>query len=76
MIDGLTGLLPVDLWPLQNTTSYAWLAGSPEVPPNHPDFHRYYREAGDFPGAEGFMTRKEIITRLYKAVTPVLSPML
>jgi hypothetical protein len=35
-----------------------------------------YKEAGDFPGAEGFLTRKEIITRLYKAVTPVLTPML
>jgi phosphatidylserine/phosphatidylglycerophosphate/cardiolipin synthase-like enzyme len=76
LIDGVFGSLPIDFWPLQNTTSYAWVAGHPEVPPNHPEFHRYYKEAGDFPGAEGYMTRKEVITRLFKAVTPVLAPML
>lgn len=76
LFDGLLGLLPVDLWPIQNTTSFEWIPGNPEVPPGHPDFHRCYREAGDFPGAEGILSRKEIMTRIYKAVGPVLTPML
>jgi phosphatidylserine/phosphatidylglycerophosphate/cardiolipin synthase-like enzyme len=76
VFDGLLGALPIDLWPLQNTTSFAWVPGSPEVRPGHPDFHRCYREAGDFPGADGVLSRKEIVTRIYKAVAPVLTPML
>jgi hypothetical protein len=40
------------------------------------DFHRCYREAGDFPGTDGILSRKEIMTRIYKAVGPVLTPML
>jgi len=75
-IDGIHAKLPIDLWPLQNVTGYEWIPGGEEVPPNHPDFHQYYKELGDFPGVEGAWTRKEILTRLFKAVTPVLSPML
>ncbi len=76
LFDSLSGLLPIDLWPIQNTTSFEWVPGGPEVLPGHPDFQRRYREAGDFPGADGLLSRKEIITRLYKAVGPVLTPML
>jgi phosphatidylserine/phosphatidylglycerophosphate/cardiolipin synthase-like enzyme len=76
MVDGLSGLLPIDLWPLQNTTSFEWIPGGPELRPDHPDFHRNYREVGDFPGADGALSRKEIVTRLYKAVTPLLTPVL
>jgi len=76
LVDELSGLLPIDLWPLQNTASYEWMPGHPEVRPGDPDFHRHYREAGDFPGADGPLSRKEIITRIYKAVTPVLAPLL
>lgn len=76
LFDGVSGLLPIDLWPLQNTTSFAWVPGTEEVRPGHPDFYRRYREAGDFPGANGRLSQKEIVTRLYKAVSPVLTPML
>lgn len=76
LLDGLSGRLPVDLWPVQNTTSYEWVPGNEEVSPDHPEFRKYYREAGDFPGADGILSRKEILTRIYKAVTPVLTPML
>jgi phosphatidylserine/phosphatidylglycerophosphate/cardiolipin synthase-like enzyme len=76
LFDGISGLLPIDLWPIQNTTSFEWVPEGPEVRPGHPDFQRRYREAGDFPGAVGMLSRKEIVTRLYKAVGPVLTPML
>ncbi|OGV73672.1 MAG: hypothetical protein A3K19_28220 [Lentisphaerae bacterium RIFOXYB12_FULL_65_16] len=76
LVDGLSNLTPVDAWPLQNTTSFELLPGAAEVAPGHPDFYRNYREAGDFPGADGALSHKEIVTRLYKAVGPVLTPMM
>jgi cardiolipin synthase C len=76
MLDGILGLLPIDVWPFQNTTSYELIEGRPEVPPWHPDFHANYRPAGDFPGAAPGLSTKEIMTRLYKAVGPLLSPMI
>lgn len=44
------------------------------VPPGHPDFHKNYREVGSFPGTEGMLSTKEILTRIYKAVGMPLTP--
>lgn len=76
LVDGILGLSPIDVWPLQNSTSFELVPGMAEVPASSPDFYRSYREAGDFPGAERGLTTKEILTRLYKAVGPVLAPMI
>jgi phosphatidylserine/phosphatidylglycerophosphate/cardiolipin synthase-like enzyme len=76
LVDGLLGLSPIDLWPLQNTTSFDRIPGHPETSPSDPSFYQHYREAGDFPGAEGPLTEKEIYTRIYKAVGPTLTPLL
>ncbi|MCW5548922.1 MAG: hypothetical protein KIT44_08150 [Opitutaceae bacterium] len=76
MADGLFSRIPADVWPIQNTTSYELKPGAPEVPPGHPDFHQNYREAGSFPGTEGMLSTKEILTRIYKAVGSPLTPML
>lgn len=82
-LDALNGLLdfagslgPVDLWPIQNTCSFELRPGATEVSPDHPDFHKNYREAGSFPGAEGAVSTKEILTRIYKAVGETLTPVL
>lgn len=75
-VDDILGQIPVDVWPLQNTTSYELIPGRGEVPPNHPDFLRNYEPAGDFPGAAPGVSTKEILTRLYKAVGPLLAPMI
>lgn len=76
LVDGLLSLSPVDLWPIQNTTSYELKPGAKEVPPDDPAFYEHYREVGSFPGTEGIFTQKEIVTRLYKAVGAPLTPIL
>jgi len=76
LVGGALSLSPIDLWPIQNTSSFELLPGAAEVPPGDPAFHQNYREAGSFPGTEGFLTTKEIMTRLYKAVGTPLTPVL
>jgi len=76
MVDGLFSRIPADVWPIQNTSSYELKPGAPEVPPGHPDFHKNYREVGSFPGTEGMLSTKEILTRIYKAVGMPLTPVL
>jgi len=76
LIDGLLSLGPVDLWPIQNTSSFELRPGATEVPPGHPAFHDNYRDVGSFPEAEGTFSTKEILTRLYKAVGAPLTPVI
>ncbi|MCC6416207.1 MAG: phospholipase D family protein [Opitutaceae bacterium] len=76
LIDGIISRTPLDVWPIQNTTSYELLPGKRELPTEHPDFHRHYRDAGSFPGTDGMLSTKEILTRLYKVVGPPLTPIL
>ncbi|WP_438483281.1 phospholipase D family protein [Oleiharenicola lentus] len=76
LIDGILGLGPVDLWPVQNTTSFELRPGGKEVPAGDPAFYQNYREAGSFPGADGALSQKEILTRLFKAVGSPLTPIL
>ncbi len=76
LIDGVMSLSPVDLWPIQNTASFELKPGAEEVPPNDPRFHEHHREVGSFPGADGALSPKEIMTRLYKAIGTPLTPVL
>ncbi len=76
LIDGIMSLSPVDLWPLQNTSSFELRPGSAEVPPGDPRFYDHHRDVGSFPGADGALSQKEILTRLYKAVGTPLTPVL
>lgn len=76
LIDGLLSLTPIDLWPIQNTSSFELRPGAAEVPPDDPAFYRNYREVGSFPGTEGLLSTKEILTRIYKAVGTPLTPIL
>jgi phosphatidylserine/phosphatidylglycerophosphate/cardiolipin synthase-like enzyme len=75
-IDDALSLGPIDVWPFQNTSSFELNAGAPAVAPGHQDFHRHYRDVGPFPGTEGLLSTKEILTRLYKAVGAPLTPIL
>ncbi len=76
LIGGLMSLSPIDVWPIQNTTSYELRPGAVEVPPADPAFLEHYREVGPFPGTESHLSTKEILTRLYKAVGTPLTPVL
>ncbi|HMP76304.1 MAG TPA: phospholipase D family protein [Kiritimatiellia bacterium] len=75
-IDGVLSLSPVDIWPVQNTSSFELAPGGEYRHPGARDFHAHYREVGSFPGAEGALSTKEILTRIYKAVGSPLTPIL
>jgi phosphatidylserine/phosphatidylglycerophosphate/cardiolipin synthase-like enzyme len=76
LVDGVSRLSPLDLWPVRNTASFELLPGLEPVPPGHPDFYARHRQVGSFPGAEGPLTTKEILTRIYKAVGTAITPVL
>lgn len=75
-VDDVLSLGPIDLWPIQNTSSFELRPGAADVPPGHPAFYENHRDVGPFPGTEGFLSTKEIMTRLYKAVGSPLTPVL
>jgi hypothetical protein len=76
LIDGILSLSPVDIWPIQNTSSFELRPGAAEVLPGDPAFYQNYREVGPFPGSDGALSNKEILTRLYKAFGAPLTPVL
>ncbi|HVU23556.1 MAG TPA: phospholipase D family protein [Opitutus sp.] len=76
LIGGLLSLSPIDIWPIQNTSSFELRPGGRVVPPEDPAFPANYRDVGAFPGMEGEFSTKEILTRLYKAVGAPLTPIL
>lgn len=76
LVGGLLSLSPIEVWPIQNTTSYELLPGHAAVMPSDPTFFDHYREVGPFPGADGALSQKEILTRLFKAVGSPLTPIL
>ncbi|MFT3784136.1 MAG: phospholipase D family protein [Nibricoccus sp.] len=76
LIGGIIALTPLDIWPIQNTSSFELLPGAAAVPPEDPAFNKSYRDAGSFPGTEGILSQKEILTRLFKAVGSPLTPVL
>ena len=76
VIGGLLSLSPIDLWPIQNTSSFELKTGAAEVGPDDPAFHECYRECGSFPGTEEPLSNKEILTRLFKAVGTPITPVL
>ncbi len=76
LIEGVLSLSPIDVWPIQNTSSFELRPGAAEVPPGDPAFYKNYREVGSFPGAEGALSNKEILTRIYKAIGAPLTPVL
>jgi cardiolipin synthase C len=76
MLDGVLSLSPLDLWPVQNTSSFELRPGAQPVPPEDPAFYERFQEVGSFPGTDGLVSQKEILTRLYKAVGSPLTPIL
>ncbi len=76
LVDRALSLGPIDLWPIQNTSSFELRPGAREVTPWDAAFQRNYREVGPFPGTDGVLSTKEILTRLFKAVGTPLTPIL
>ena len=76
LFQGLSGLSPIDLWPVRNTSSFELVPGGTPRPPDHSAFYESYRDVGSFPGAPVGLSRKEIHTRIYKAVGGLATPLL
>jgi len=76
LIDGTLSLSPIDVWPIQNSSSFELRPGEESVPRGHPEFYSRFREVGDFPGADATLTSKGILTRFYKAVGAVFTPIM
>jgi phosphatidylserine/phosphatidylglycerophosphate/cardiolipin synthase-like enzyme len=75
LFGGLSRLSPIDLWPIQNTSSFELKDGHEAVPANHKDFYINYTDIGRFPGAEG-LSSNEILTSFYKTFGKILTPAL
>ncbi len=74
-IETLSSALPVDPWPIRNTSGYELQPGAEEVPPNHPDFYENYVSIGSFPGTTPLEQRRiftSIIKTFGMAATPLL----
>jgi len=76
ILQGISGLSPIDMWPVRNTSSFELLPDKQAVPPEHPDFYDNYKDVGSFPGAPPGLSLKEIHTRIYKAVGGLATPLL
>lgn len=76
LVDGLLSLTPLDVWPIQNTSSFELRRGGRPVAPDSPTFHEQFEDVGSFPGTDGLLSQKEIMTRLFKAVGSPLTPVL
>jgi cardiolipin synthase C len=76
LLQGISGLLPVDIWPIRNTSSFEIIPGMTPLHPEHPEFYSHYTDVGSFPGAPSDLSTKEISTRIYKAVGGLATPLL
>lgn len=76
LVEGVLSISPIDVWPIQNTSSFELKPGAKVVRPDDPEFYQNYREVGDFPGAEGLLSTKEILTQFYKTVGAPFTPVM
>ncbi len=74
-LEGLSSLLPIDLWPLRSTSSFELIEGKQALPRHHADFYDNYRDLGSFPGSEGLDADKTL-TRMYKRIGKWATPLL
>jgi len=75
LFEGISGLTPIDIWPLRNTGSFELIDGKQPLPPDDPHFHDNYVDVGNFPGAEG-ISAKAIGIHIYKMLNTLAIPML
>jgi phosphatidylserine/phosphatidylglycerophosphate/cardiolipin synthase-like enzyme len=75
LLELISTTLPIDPWPLRNTSSFELKSGGVETAPSDPSFYDNYEDIGRFPGAEGLENRRlwtSVFKTLGKAATPLL----
>jgi putative cardiolipin synthase len=76
LVEGTFLRTPFDIWPIRNTTSYELKKDHPPVPPGHAKFYEYYDDSGNFPGAQNKSNTKEILMRISKAISGIVTPLM
>ncbi len=76
LVEGILAISPIDVWPIQNTSSFELKPDADSVAPDDPRFYENYRDVGGFPGSDGLLTPKEILTHLYKTVGAPFTPVM
>lgn len=72
----ISDLLPVDIVPpLNSISAFELRAGHRAVAPDHPDFHRNYRNIGRWPTGHDELSEKEILTRLLHTTAKSATPL-
>ncbi|MFP6584359.1 MAG: phospholipase D family protein [Candidatus Hydrogenedentota bacterium] len=74
-IEGISRLLPIDLWPVRYTSSFQLRDGYEPVPPDHAEFYSRYEDIGQFPGSDDF-SGPEALTLFYKSFGKFMTPAL
>ena len=74
-LESISSILPVDPWPIRNTSGYQLKPGAKEVPPNDPNFYENYISIGSFPGTTALEQRR-IITSIIKTFGMAATPLL
>lgn len=75
LLEELSAIAPVDIWPLRNTSSFELLPGQEPCHVDDPAFYTRYKDIGSFPGAEG-LEFEQILTRFFKLTGKMATPLL
>jgi putative cardiolipin synthase len=72
----VSDMLPLDIWPIYDTTCFELKPGAEPVPPDHPDFHENYERVGSFPTEYEPLEKRRLETRFYKSIGGIITPLL
>jgi putative cardiolipin synthase len=72
----VSDMLPLDIWPIYDTTCFELKPGAEPVPPDDPDFHENYERVGSFPTEYEPLEKRRLETRFYKSIGGIITPLL
>jgi phosphatidylserine/phosphatidylglycerophosphate/cardiolipin synthase-like enzyme len=75
ILETISTISPVDIWPLRNTSSFQLRDGMDPVSPGHPEFYDRYEDIGSFPGVDT-LSPEEVVARFYKITGKIVTPLL
>lgn len=75
VIERISSMSPIDLWPFRSTSGFELREGFEPVPHDHPSFYERYEDVGSFPGSEGLLLTN-LLTRVYKVIGKAATPLL
>jgi phosphatidylserine/phosphatidylglycerophosphate/cardiolipin synthase-like enzyme len=76
LFERTSSAIPLDFWPIRNTSSFELRPGAAPVSPGHPDFYSRYEDKGAFPGGDSPLSPKATQTRMLKVISSLTAPIL